>query len=96
MGPRAGLEWRKISSPAGFHRGNPDRSSVAIPTELPGPINLMSVYCIGTHLPYTVDTKFDCGQVHRKFRVYFFLINSQTVLFARIILLVSNDGIISD
>ena len=37
VGPRAGLDGRKISSPPGFDLGNvqPGRS-VAIPTELPG------------------------------------------------------------
>jgi len=38
VGPRTGLDWRNISSP---HRDSipdrPSRSSVAIPTELPGP-----------------------------------------------------------
>ena len=33
MGPRAGLEGRKILSPPGFD----PRPSVAIPSELPGP-----------------------------------------------------------
>jgi len=34
VGPRDGLNGRKISSPPGF---DPARSSVTIPTELPGP-----------------------------------------------------------
>jgi len=38
VGPRAGLDGRKISSPPGFDRG-PSRSSVAIPSEPPGPLN---------------------------------------------------------
>ena len=37
MGPRAGLDGRKISSPPGFDPGPPSPYSVAIPTELPGP-----------------------------------------------------------
>ena len=37
MGPRAGLEGRKISSPKGFDPGPSSPQSVAIPTELPGP-----------------------------------------------------------
>ena len=38
MGPRAGLEWRKISFPTGIRsRTVQPGSSVAIPTELPGP-----------------------------------------------------------
>ena len=36
MGPRAGLDGRKISSPPGFDLG-PSSPSVGIPTELPGP-----------------------------------------------------------
>ena len=37
MGPRAGLEGRKISSPPGFDPGPSSPTSVAIPTGLPGP-----------------------------------------------------------
>ena len=36
MGPRAGLDGRKISSPPGFDPGPSSPSPVAIPTELPG------------------------------------------------------------
>ena len=38
VGPRAGLDGRKISSPPGFDPGSSSPYSVAIPTELPGPI----------------------------------------------------------
>ena len=39
MGPRAGLDGQKISSPPGFLiPDHPARSSVAIPTEPPGPL----------------------------------------------------------
>ena len=39
MGPGAGLDERKISSPPGFDPGgDPTRSPVAVPTELPGPL----------------------------------------------------------
>ena len=37
MGPRAGLDGRKISSPPGFDPGPSSPLSVAMPTELPGP-----------------------------------------------------------
>ena len=37
VGPRAGLDGRKISSPPGFYPGPSSPQSVAIPTELPGP-----------------------------------------------------------
>jgi len=37
VGPRAGLDERKISSPPGFDPGLSSSYSVAIPTELPGP-----------------------------------------------------------
>jgi len=40
VGPRAGLDGRKISSPPGFDPG-PGRSSVTIPTELPGPLTMI-------------------------------------------------------
>jgi len=37
VGPRAGLDGRKISSPPGFDPGLSSPQSVTIPTELPGP-----------------------------------------------------------
>ena len=37
LGPRAGLDGRKISSPPGFDPGPCSQQSVATPTELPGP-----------------------------------------------------------
>ena len=37
VGPRAGLDEQKISSPPGFNPGFSSPKSVAIPTELPGP-----------------------------------------------------------
>jgi hypothetical protein len=37
VGPRAGLDGQKISSPPGFDPGQSSPYSVAIPTELPGP-----------------------------------------------------------
>ena len=37
MGPKASLDGRKISSPPGFDPAPSSLSSVAIPTELPGP-----------------------------------------------------------
>ena len=50
--PRVGLEGRKISSPTGIR--SPDRlarSSVAIPTELPGPHNTLACLEINYQLP---------------------------------------------
>jgi len=38
VGPRGGLDGWKISSPWGSIPGRPAFSSVAIPTELPGPL----------------------------------------------------------
>ena len=43
MGPRAGLDGRKILSPPGFDPGPSSPYSVAIPTELPGPHNMFNV-----------------------------------------------------
>ena len=37
MGPRAGLDGRKMSSPPGFDPGPSSPQSVTMPTELPGP-----------------------------------------------------------
>ena len=36
--PRAGLDWREISSPPGFDPGPTSPLPAAIPTELPGPL----------------------------------------------------------
>ena len=38
VGPKAGLDGRKILSPPGFDSGPSSPYSVAIPTELPGPL----------------------------------------------------------
>jgi len=38
VSPKAGLDWRKISSAPGFDPGSSSPYSVAIPTELPGPL----------------------------------------------------------
>ena len=46
MGPRAGLDGRKISSSPGFDPGPSSPYSVVIPTELPGP-QLVQVYYSG-------------------------------------------------
>ena len=40
MGPSAGLDGRKISSPLGFDPGPSSPYLVAIPTELPGPLKV--------------------------------------------------------
>jgi len=39
VGPRAGMDGRKVSSPPGFDPGPSSPYSVGIPTELPGPHN---------------------------------------------------------
>ena len=51
VGPRAGLDGRKFSSPPGFDPGPSSPQSVAIPTELPGPPikHVMSVFCHDLH-----------------------------------------------
>jgi len=41
VGPRAGLDGRKISSPPGFDPEPSSPQSVAISTELPGPRNMV-------------------------------------------------------
>ena len=46
MGPRAGLDGRKISSPPGFDPGPSKPYSVAVPTELPGPHIIIIFYYI--------------------------------------------------
>ena len=52
VGPRAGLEGRKISSPPGFDPGPSSPQSVAIPTELPGPqiFTYLSKFCLCLYL----------------------------------------------
>ena len=52
MGPRAGLDGRKISSPPGFDPGPSSPWSVAIPTELPG-LHLSKQKCINI-VSYTI------------------------------------------
>ena len=47
VGPRAGLDGMKISSPSGFDPGPSSPLSVAIPTELPGPFYMYTKYEIG-------------------------------------------------
>ena len=47
VGPRAGLDGRKISSPPGFDPGPSSPYSVAKPNELPGPLILV----IGCNIP---------------------------------------------
>ena len=59
VGPRAGLDRQKISSPPGFDPGPSNPQSVAIPTELPGPLEASSAKInIGwsrtSTLPYAV------------------------------------------
>jgi len=44
VGPRDGLDGRKVSSPPGFDPGPSSPYSVAIPTELPGPLS-DTYYC---------------------------------------------------
>jgi len=39
VGPRAGMDGQKISSPPGFDPVPSSPQSVAIPTELPGPLS---------------------------------------------------------
>jgi len=51
VGPRAGMDGRKISSPPGFDSGPSSPKSVAIPTELPA--HVKSKYTV----LLTVDTE---------------------------------------
>ena len=44
MGPRAGLDRRKISSPPGFDPRPSSPQSVAIPSELPDPHSVIILY----------------------------------------------------
>ena len=49
MGPRAGLDGRKISSPQGFDPGPSSPLSVAIPNELPAPYFELILYTLCRH-----------------------------------------------
>ena len=53
MGPRAGLDGRKMSSPPEFDPGPSSSQSVSIPTELPGPQVFVYNYLIS---PNSTDT----------------------------------------
>ena len=46
MGPRAGLDGRKISSPPGFGPGQSSLYSVAIPTELADSMGVQETICV--------------------------------------------------
>ena len=62
MGPRAGLDGRKISSPPGFDPGPSIPQSLAIPTELPGPHRCWYIFIFMYR--ESLDTKrvpHDCG-----------------------------------
>ena len=72
MGPRAGLDRRKISSPPGFDPGPSSQYSVAIPTELPGP-NLYYVLFLYNNVMYSMSS-----QSHATVNI-FFLFLSQPV-----------------
>jgi len=47
VGPRDGLDGRKLSSPPGFDPELSSPLSVGIPTELPGPHEIPGVYAKG-------------------------------------------------
>ena len=57
MGSRAGLDGWKISSPPGFDPGPSSRSSVAIPTELPGPLDVFSLNFMYKHFRFLKTDK---------------------------------------
>jgi len=50
--PSPGLDGRKISSPPGFDPGPSSPQSVAVPTELPGQLNGITIPPIIYKLPY--------------------------------------------
>ena len=54
MGPRAGLDRRKVSSPLGFNPGPSSPLSVAIPTELPGPQPIHNLFNLIHIIKFTV------------------------------------------
>ena len=57
VGPRAGLDRRKISSPPRFYPAPSSPRSVAIPTELPGP---PAPHINAWHIPIAVYTDSTC------------------------------------
>ena len=60
MGPRAGLDGRKISSPPEFDPGPSSPQSVAIPTELPDPPFYRIAFLI-----YLMHTSKSVGEINR-------------------------------
>jgi len=62
VGPRAGVDGRKISSPPGFDPGPSSPWSVTIPTELPGPrvlLLLILLYIVGINFNINVSAYYD-------------------------------------
>ena len=72
VGPRAGLDGRKISSPPGFDPGPSSLLSVAIPTELPGPQGACTLLYVYGRL---VDF-FGRGRDRKSEKVEIYIINS--------------------
>ena len=72
VGPRAGLDGRKISSPPGFDPGQSSPQSVATPTDLPGPLFRSTCCCIGLNAVRSVwkDCKL-CTHAFHKLHVAF-------------------------
>jgi len=70
VGPRAGLDGRKISSPPGLDPGPSSPQSVAIPTELPGPhllnkeVEIKPVSRFVNNLHYRLQLSFLCHTQH--------------------------------
>jgi len=62
VGPTAGLDGRKISSPPGFDPGPSSTYSVAIPTELPGPPSGEGPYLNADSGSPKLDRSLPCSQ----------------------------------
>jgi len=69
VGPRAGLDGRKISYPQEFDPGPSSLQSIAIPTELPGLQKFNSIYSkIHKRFGPRFEVKFPFSEKHKKFK----------------------------
>jgi len=64
VGPRAGLDGRKISSTPGFDPGPSSPQSVAIPTELPDPLPVPINMCQISDYSYSNSTDVNVTQLN--------------------------------
>jgi len=71
VGPRAGLNGRKILSPPGFDPGLFSPQSIAIPTELPGPHTIIIIIIIIINCNWVVTRWQSVFYMYTKYEILF-------------------------